>query len=814
MKTIPSSGYALYEQQEDFSLAVFGASDGLWDWDIRSNTVAFSARWKAMLGYDEHEIGTHFEDWESRIHPDDQERARTTLETYLAGETSFYELEHRLRHKDGSYRWILARGMALRDAQGQPFWMAGSHTDITERKEAEERLREKEALYRALVNTSPDAILLSDLSGTILMANKRAAELYAYEAAEDMIGLKLFQLMAPEERERAKQNCRGVAELGCLRDQEYLLQRRDGSRFPAEMSAAVITGTDGQPRAVISVARDISERKRSEKRLRERDEQYRSIFEATSDGIIINDMDGFVVEANPAACAMHGYAREDFIGLHRTAYVHPDFHGALPGYVETIKAEGFVHARGMNVRRDGSSFPVDVHGTTFLYWGKPRILALVRDVTEQVRAQELLEKRVAERTRELSTLLEVSRQVASTLRIEPLLGLILDQLKGVVDYRGGSLLKLKGEELVIVEYRGPSPREEIVGLHFPLARIEPIWEPAKQGRPVMICDVQGDGLLARTFREAAGPLMDGVWSYIRCWMGVPIVLKGKTIGLLSLSIDEPSFYAEEQAHLALAFASQAAVAMENAMLYAQAQEAAAIEERARLARELHDSVTQALFSMTMHAEAAQMALEREGNSGGINRDGPVVRNLHQLSELTEGALAEMRALIFELRPGALQEEGLAAALRKHATALSAREGLRIVVQAPEPRVALEPSTEEHLYRFAQEALHNVIKHAGASRAEVRLEAGADGQLVLEIEDDGRGFDPANVPAGHLGLRTMADRVEQIGGVLQIQSTPGAGTKVRVTVDGAQPAEPALPHWVPLRSEAGTEERPLPGLPDG
>src|SRR5919205_677512 len=115
MKTIPTSGSALHDQQEDFSLAVFGANDGLWDWDIRANTVAFSARWKAMLGYDEDEISNDLEEWQSRIHPDDRERALATLGTYLAGENSFYELEHRLRHRDGSYRWILARGMALRD---------------------------------------------------------------------------------------------------------------------------------------------------------------------------------------------------------------------------------------------------------------------------------------------------------------------------------------------------------------------------------------------------------------------------------------------------------------------------------------------------------------------------------------------------------------------------------------------------------------------------------------------------------------------------------------------------------------------------
>jgi signal transduction histidine kinase len=218
------------------------------------------------------------------------------------------------------------------------------------------------------------------------------------------------------------------------------------------------------------------------------------------------------------------------------------------------------------------------------------------------------------------------------------------------------------------------------------------------------------------------------------------------------------------------------VTMENANLCREA-EAAVLKERARIARELHDSVSQALFALTMHAEAARILLENSGITENNHPTGRALRNVRELSELSEGALAEVRDLIFELRPGALREEGLAAALRKHAAALSAREGLRIEVQAPERRVEIDPSTEEHLYRLAQEALHNVVKHAGATRVRVHLKAEADGGLVLEIEDNGRGFDPVNVPAGHLGLRTMADRVEQIGGILQIQSAPGGGTTV-------------------------------------
>ncbi len=132
---------ALRQSEERLALVIQGSSDGVWDWDLTTNQVYFSIRWKSMLGYADHEVDNHFSAWEQLLHPDDRERAQVRLQAYLAGQTPTYELEHRLRHKDGSYRWILARGVALRDAQGQPVRMAGSHVDLTDRREAEEQLQ-------------------------------------------------------------------------------------------------------------------------------------------------------------------------------------------------------------------------------------------------------------------------------------------------------------------------------------------------------------------------------------------------------------------------------------------------------------------------------------------------------------------------------------------------------------------------------------------------------------------------------------------------------------------------------------------------
>jgi PAS domain S-box-containing protein len=204
----------------------------------------------------------------------------------------------------------------------------------------------------------------------------------------------------------------------------------------------------------------------------------------------------------------------------------------------------------------------------------------------------------------------------------------------------------------------------------------------------------------------------------------------------------------------------------------QAAELAVAQERAHLARELHDSVTQALFSMTLQAGALDRLLERGDAASARER-------LAALSSLQRDALAEMRALVFALRPPSLEKDGLVQALRAYAAALSQRSGLEIEVSA-EDVDRPPPVIEDGLYRIAQEALHNVMKHAHAGRAEVRVWP-TEGELHLEVADDGRGFDAQRVPPGHLGVVGMRARAGLMGGRLEIAPRDGGGTVVRVAV---------------------------------
>jgi len=231
-------------------------------------------------------------------------------------------------------------------------------------------------------------------------------------------------------------------------------------------------------------------------------------------------------------------------------------------------------------------------------------------------------------------------------------------------------------------------------------------------------------------------------------------------------------FGTRDATVAFAVAQQAAVAIENARLHERAQQAAVLEERQRLARELHDSVTQALYGISLYAEAGARAL-----ADGASE--PVAANLRDIRDTAQEALSEMRLLLFELRPPLLAENGLAAALQSRLQAVEARAGLEVEFDCQGDE-RLPADVEQELYRLAQEALNNVLKHAQAHHVAVRLHISAD-RAILEIADDGVGFEPT-LRGGHgYGLRGMRERAERLGGTLHIESSPGGGTRVWLEV---------------------------------
>ncbi|MEA3396887.1 MAG: GAF domain-containing sensor histidine kinase, partial [Chloroflexota bacterium] len=271
---------------------------------------------------------------------------------------------------------------------------------------------------------------------------------------------------------------------------------------------------------------------------------------------------------------------------------------------------------------------------------------------------------------------------------------------------------------------------------------------------------------------------------------LPLRVRGQALGVLVIIGPQGSAFSEEHLALFESIADQLGVAVENARLYEQAERAAIVAERNRLARELHDSVSQALYGIGLGARTARTLLDRQPIDEEMKAR--LASPLDYVLSLADAGLVEMRALIFELRLDALEKEGLAAALSKHAEALHARHKLDIHTEfCEEPELPLE--AKEALYRIAQEALNNVVKHARAGKVEIRLTVipgerieDREGAVALEVQDDGVGFDPQDEHIGHMGLQSMRERATRWGGALEIESAPGCGTllQARIPFSGA------------------------------
>ena len=260
---------------------------------------------------------------------------------------------------------------------------------------------------------------------------------------------------------------------------------------------------------------------------------------------------------------------------------------------------------------------------------------------------------------------------------------------------------------------------------------------------------------------------------MRSWLILPLIAKGDLIGCLVLTHSQPDFYSPPSQIISQAYANQVAIAIHNAQLYKQAGDHATVEERNRLARELHDSVAQALYSISLFIDATRKALK-------MNKPQVVENHLEELSLLSREAMSDMRLMIFELRPPILERVGLIAALQSRLDTVETRAGFQASLHA-EGTIHLSPKQEGELYRIAQEALNNVIKHAQASLVKVNVLA--DEEFIrITIEDDGVGFDQEITEhGGGQGFRNMRERAASIGASCSFESTPGKGTKIIIDV---------------------------------
>jgi len=386
---------ALRESEWRVELAVQASNTGLWDWDFKTQTVYYSPEWKAQLGYSDEEITNDFAEWGSRLHPEDRDRAIAALQRYLDDPSSAYEAEFRLRHKDGSYRWILARGALIYDAAGKPWRLAGSHLDFTERREMEEEIRRHRRLVQRILDATPDLLYIYHLrENRFLFANRHVAEFLGYDDEQvSAIGLQqMLGIIHPDDVaafESHYTRCCEAADGEVLEIEGRILHASGEWRWLRSRHVVFTRDENGAATQILGLAQDVTERRRAEEALRESEAR---LERAQKIALLGNWTTGEVCEWSAEAYDIFGVSKETFTPSRESflSLVHPDdrerVRAAFDASMAGRKAFTIEHRI---MRPDGALRYVRQHAEPDVdESGKVRMIGIVQDITEYKRLQD------------------------------------------------------------------------------------------------------------------------------------------------------------------------------------------------------------------------------------------------------------------------------------------------------------------------------------------------------------------------------------------------------------------------------------------
>ncbi len=729
------------------------------------------------------------------------------------------------RDSAGEAHVALWSAAPLRDDQGRVTGAVAVGRDITKQRRAEAereqllaRLQVEQGRLRAIIDNAPEAILVTDADGRIVLSNPVADKLYGrpipygleFESQAQFTLCQVDGTPCPPDSAPLTRSAREGTE---TKSAEMVIVWSDGSWRDLLVSTAPIRGAEGDVSGAVGVFQDITELEQAKRDLQRRTAQLETIrqvglqlsaeleLETLLRTIVVRavellhvdggvlylyrpdrDLLEAVVEIgdSPAPAGRLVTKGEGIAGAAwasgQPARVTEEPEPAT-GVSGVGRGQGAVAAvpfrwgdefLGVILAGRKAATPIGEADVEALELVAAQAAIAIRNA--RVVAQEANQRRRAE------ALTQATAVLASTLDLEELLRRLLSAVLAAIPSadRGAVLLLDKAGERLVARVQ--------VGYAFlragetAFARDEnPLLWDTLEGRSVLVPDVLGgtSGFvpLATEVRPAQSAVV------------APLRYRGGPIGVVVLtSLARKSAFGLHDLELLSAFAAQAAVAVENARLYEDAQGKAVLEERQRLARALHDSVTQSLYSLTLFTQTAQ----RRASAGDMER---VQENLRQISETAAQSLKDMRLLVYELRRTDLEKIGLVAALQQRLNSVEKRAGMDARLDAPE-HLDLPAWAEEALYSIASEALNNSLKHAGASAMQVRVQS-VDGRVDLQITDNGLGFDViAARVSGGLGLTSMQERTEQAGGTLIIETGAGKGTTVKVsmplTADGRAP----------------------------
>jgi len=831
---------ALRTSQDRYTLCTKAANVGVWDWDIKTNKFYLDPIIKEILGYKDEEIPNDIKVWVTYVHPDDRGPVMTAAQACIDGKTTEYVIEHRMMHKNGSVRWILSRGNVIRDAKGNTVRMVGTDTDITERKQAEEALQRSERKYRTLVETAQEGIGISDKEENIIFVNQAFANLLGYKK-EELLGKNLKEIcdeahyvMFRKETQKRKK--------GDSSKYEVKLLTKKGNPKYFYVSAAPLSNEDRSFMGTLAVLSDLTEIKKAreynilldtsralsrtlrfDRVLKIGAEEMIQVLNADRCAILISE-DGTksstlrvqiypkktevlpsVLELRATPAHISSYKR--LLQAQKYLMVVDPRAGSLPELARTILRKTKMIS-GLIIplligRKMLGVFHVGTEKKRKTFAEEEIRLALtmanqVAVALENCRLMESLERehsRIVEQaevlkrqTEEKDILLRVSRSLSKTIN--------LDEVSQVASHVVGSAMgvercavTLATEDGNQLELKGLFSKEHIdahksIGTKFLWDDIPAMTKTIKKGKPFVINDISNVPSKSKTreyFRKVG----------IKSVLGAGMFFGKKLMGILSItSIKKQITFTQEETKLVQTMANQIAIAIENARLMQVVKkrtqdlrdlsaELMKVQEneRKRIAQELHDEVGQMLQSMKMSLDRIKMNLRSKPQKLDDIQDW-----LLDTENLLANTIDEIRTLTFDLRPSMLDDFGLIPTLRWFIENYSRRSNIQVSLKTKDQRYRFPPDIEVTLYRIIQEALTNVAKHAHATQASI-LVSPKNSTAFLSVRDNGVGFDVRKAlshPMG-MGLLNIKERVNLLGGSLEIITRPRKGTRLNINI---------------------------------
>ncbi len=795
---------SLQRSEERYALAQRAANVGSWDWNLQTGELYWSEQIAPMFGLDEGGFEATYDAFLSCVHPEDRQRVMDAVDACVE-QGAAYAIDHRVVWPDGSVRWVSETGDVVRDQAGHGLRMMGVVRDITSRKQAEESLRASERFLQSTLDALSANIAILDGRGTILSVNaswRAFAQANGLSWADYGVGRNYLHALAPVRREAGDGADQAEREIKALLsgelDQfwlEYACHSPTEKRW-FMMRATRFLGNEGT-RVVIS-HQDVTERKLAEQALQaQSDEVSQRVKELNclygishlveQPGISFEEILQGTAELVPAAW-QHSEICGARILLEGQEFKTANFRNTDWCTAQLVSVSGVpvgsveaCYLEAVPPADQGPFLDGEIDLLRAIAQRLGRIVERVRVAEDLQKAKEAAEgamRREEERRREAERRGQIAESLAGVLAalnsnqsLDEVLDLIAMQARVLLGTRAVGIYSLEDEAgtLAIQTAQGLLVAY-VAGTNAPIGQ-GALRQAMVSRQPVPVPDVSvelasgADLVLDAERRDRAGH-----WANVyRALLAVPITMQDQIYGGMLLYYGQPRIFSEEDIELALLFGEQAALAVENARLRNQVERAAATAERSRLARELHDAVTQTLFSASLIAEALPRLWAAHPDEG--------LCGLEELRELTRGALAEMRTLLLELRPAGLAEKPLGQLLRHLTEAMTSRT--RVPISLVVEGHSLLPADQQiALYRISQEALNNISKHSGAGRVSVELRCQPD-RVTLCVADDGSGFDPGMVRPDRFGMGMMRERAEGIGAHLEVRSQPGQGTRVMV-----------------------------------